>query len=223
MTPTEKLKRVESRISALSRLVDDLKETRKKDQRKIRELIIGRSFRAMMERNAEMVIPFRYIANLTIPDSSTATVRQTIPTTSRGWFFADRITASFRPTAGANAGRYSPLTYADPAIAVAEAGGTTVPDIFEFDWAYSESRTGMERQNDQLTIPGDQLFRRDGDGYMLGGDPWAPKTIITVAVTPRLQLTNAGVCTFVFLGSLCLKTEEEALISWLERKKELGV
>lgn len=233
MTPRDMLEAQTKQIQALNRiatkLTGDLKVLKTKsdaDSKVIRELKIGHSFRAMIERAAEMVVPFHYMTNLTLTANSTTRVRNTIQTSSKGWFFADRVFASFRPTAGANAGEWRPLTHSHPAIAVQDVdggGANPLVDILDFDWEYSENRTNMERQNDQLTIPGDLLARRDNDGYLLGGDPWAPRSTITVGATPRVALTNAGVLTFTFLGSLCLNTDETALQSWVERKQILGV
>jgi len=95
--------------------------------------------------------------------------------------------------------------------------------VIDFNWDYSENRTNMARQNDSLTIPGDLLFRRDGDGFLLGGDPWAPRTTITPAVTPLIPTVEDGIFTFTFLGSLCLNTPETAVQAWLERKSVLGL
>ncbi len=223
-THSRLLKAMQTKLDATAEALSQLKAANELVDRKIQAIKLGGNFRKLMEMVAEMVIPFHYVVNLTLPGLSTARVVQPFQTTSKGWYFADRVHASYRPTAGAQAGQWRPLTHADPTIAAHDASGVgvVVPDVLEFDWEYSESRTNMNRQNDSQTIPGDLLFRRDGDGYLIGGDPWAPRTTISVAATPRVAPTNNGVLVFTFIGSLCLNTPETAVQSWLERRNALG-
>jgi hypothetical protein len=241
MTPKDLLQRQERQIASLTRhsksqaaeigaLKQGFGEVQKKNEelaKKNHELILGSSFRDLMERVAEQVIPFHYIVTLTIEAASTQRVPQPFQTTAKGWFFADRVSASFRPTAGANSGEYQALCSSNPVIAVAKAAEVAVPgtytftNLLEFDWDYSENRTNMNRQNDSQRIPGDLLFRQDNDGYLLGGDPWAPKTTITVAVTPRVAPANDGLMFFTFMGSLCVNAKETAVQAWLQRKSLL--
>lgn len=213
----------EKKIDKILKQIDVLRKQYDVSEKKLKELTLGDSFRRLMERVAEQVIPFHYVVEIPVPAQATQRILQPLQTSTKGWFFADRVFGSFRLTEGDNAGRWWPLTHSDPLVAVTVAAGTPIPDILDFTWEYSENRTNMARQNDSLTIPGDLLFRRDGDGFLLGGDPWAPRTTITPAITPLSAPDNAGVFVFTFLGSLCINTPESAVQSWLERRNVLGV
>lgn len=218
------IKKLGGEVQGLRGEMQGLKAQRDADAQAIQALKLGNSFREVVRRAAEMIIPFHYIVNVVIPGASTQQIVQPITIGADGWFFADRVFASWRPTAGANAGLFMPLANSDPAIAVAAAVPAAVADVLNFVWQYSEDRTQRARQSQGLNIPGDLLYRRDtGYGYLLGGDPWAPATTVTVAVTPTIALANAGILTFTFFGEQCLHTGGDVLDVWVTRKRQLGI
>jgi len=220
----DKLSKLNEQSVKMNEQLTELRCTNEHQAKMIKEIQLGKNFREYVTRAAEYTLPFRYIVEITIT-ATTNRVPQPFPISPKGWFFADRVWASWRPTAGSLTGLWCPLSHSDPVIAVHNASGVgvDVPDVLDFDWEYEDARTNQSRQNESRTIPGDLLFRRDSDGYLLGGDPWAPATSITVAVTPRVAPDNAGVITFTFLGEQCLNTSERQLSQWVERKKLLGL
>jgi hypothetical protein len=129
------------------------------------------------------------------------------------------VFASWRTTEGNYSGRWHPLGSSDPVI----AANAAVADVLDFSWDYQEARTNRSRQNDAQVIPGDLLYRRDNDGYLLGGDPWAPATNVTIGVTPLSAPTNAGIIVFTFLGEQCDGAQQDAMEQWTMLKKTLGL
>lgn len=220
----DRLKKLNERLLKMSEQFTELKCTNEYQAKMIKEIQLGKNFREYVTRAAEFTLPFRYIVEIPLT-ATTNRVPLPFPLSPKGWFFADRVWASWRPTDGALAGIWRPLSHADPVIAVHNASGVgvDVPDVLDFDWEYSDARTNQARQNEARTIPGDLLYRHDSDGYLLGGDPWAPATTITVAVTPRVAPDHAGVITFTFLGEQCMNTSERQLAQWVERKQLLGL
>lgn len=195
-----------------------LRQERDKDARDLRALQLGNSFRDVVRRLAGSVQPFHYIMPVTLT-ASTAQVNLPTVLSADGWFFADRVFASWRPTAGAAAGRFMPLGSSDPTIATSAAPPA---DRLDFVWGYSDDRTSRMRQSQGQFIPGDLLYRQDaGYGYLLGGDAWAPNTTITVTVTPLVVPANAGVLTFTFLGEQCLQTAGTLLDQWVTQVRQL--
>lgn len=218
----EILKRQDEALQKMRIDLDVLRESRKRDEEAIQALKIGGRFRDIVTRAAESIIPYHQIVSITIPAALTAQITQPILTSADGWFFADYVFASFRPTAGAAAGRYMPIGSSDPIIATA---GAPPADRLDFMWGYSEQRTERVRQTQGQMIPGDLLYRNEAKnaGLLLGGDPWAPATTITVTVTPLVAPANAGILSFVFLGEQCLHTGGDLLDAWLTRKRAIGV
>lgn len=213
-----KIKRLEQMLTQVSGDVSGMQGSIHDYQKRIELYKQAMDFRTAVKSVAEAVLPFHQIINVTIT-AATTRVTQVLHTSAAGWFFADRVFGSFRPTAGANAGRWRPIASSDPVVA-SWAGAA---DVLDFTWEYYEDRTNRARQNDARVIPGDLLFRRDGDGLLLGGDPWAPATDITVAITPLVAPDNEGVFTFVFLGEQCINVGTGFLEKWLQAKRDVGL
>lgn len=204
------------RLDRQNKEIKELSERLHASEQAVRDLSFGPDFRKFVKWNAEMVLPFRYIINISL-STDTTRVPGSVQTSPRGWFFADRVQVSFRPSAGDNENLWRPLASSDPTIAADGAVG----DVLNFSWEYFEARTNQARQSESKTIPGDLLFRNDGDGFLLGGDPWSPATTVTVAVTPTIAPDNAGTLTFTFLGEQCLNAPDVLLDDWITRRREL--
>jgi hypothetical protein len=221
-TQHQELKNLGSAFDRLAAKLAATDATIKAQSKLLENLKLGRDFREFIRMAAEYVLPFRYIVELPI-SASTQRIVQPFQTSPEGWFFADRVWASWRPTAGPNANTWRALAHSNPPIAVSDAAGNIVPDVLDFTWEYSEARTNRARQNESRTIPGDLLFRNDGDGFLLNGDPWSPATAVTIAATPLVAPDNPGVLTFTFLGEQCVNTPEVLLSQWVGRKREAGI
>lgn len=162
------------------------------------------SFRQYTERKASITYPFNYIAQIALAAGVTNRIQGNITISQKGWFFADRISASYLPSAGApNANMWGPLARSNPYIAGAGAiAGAEVTNQLNFFLEYYDGRTQQARQN--LPIPGDILYRSDRDGYILpGGDAFGPNSNIAVFITPTVAPTNAGAIYIVFNGIQC--------------------
>ncbi len=208
-----------ARIDALAKMIGGLEKVREGDMKKLREFKLALNFRELVKARSQFSFPFHYIREITLPANSTNRVTATITTSPGGWFFADRVFASYRVTEGVYSGTWRPLAHSDPAIAV----DANVADVIDFTWDYQEARTNRARQNDAQVIPGDLLFRRDSDGYLLGGDPWAPATNVTIGVTPLASPAHAGVIVFTFLGEQCDGAQQDAMEQWSLLKKSMGL
>jgi hypothetical protein len=195
-----------------------IKVAAENSQRRLELYKQASDFRTAVKAVAAQVLPFYNIINIVIP-ATTARQAVVLHTSTAGWYFADRIHVSFYPTAGANANTWRPIAPSDPVVATA-AGAA---DIFNFSLEYFEDRTNRARQNDARLIPGDLFFRRDGDGFLLGGDPWAPGTDITVAITPLVAPDNAGVAVITFLGEQCINVDEGFMAKWMQAKRNVGL
>jgi hypothetical protein len=210
-------KSVLERLDSQNREIKNLQARLQASENAVKELYLGPNFRDFIKWNAEMVLPFRYIIKVDLEDD-TKERTGSISTSPRGWFFADRVQASFYPTAGDNENLWRPLASSNPTIASSGA----VDDVLNFSWGYSEARTNQSRQSESNLVPGDLLYRHDGDGFLLGGDPWSPATVVTVKVTPRIAPDNGGVLTFTFLGEQCVNAPDSLLDDWITRRRELA-
>ena len=162
------------------------------------------SFRQYTEAKASITYPFTYITAIALAAGVTNRIQGNITISQKGWFFADRIFASYLPSAGVpNANMWGPLARSNPYIAGAGAiAGAEVTNQVNFFLEYYDGRTQQARQN--LPIPGDILYRSDHDGYILpGGDAFGPNANIAVFVTPTVAPTNAGVLYITFNGKQC--------------------
>lgn len=162
------------------------------------------SFRQYTERKASITYPFNYIAQIALAAGVTNRVQANITVSQKGWFFADRVFASYLPSAGApNANMWGPLARSNPYIAGAGAiAGAEVTNQVNFFLEYYDGRTQQGRQN--LPIPGDILYRTDRDGYILpGGDAFGPNANVSVFITPTVAPANAGTLYIVFNGVQC--------------------
>lgn len=162
------------------------------------------TFREKMIEEAEKVIPYTNVIEITLANT-TARTTQSLTVSQEGWFFIDRIYASFRPTAGAQLGRWRPVSSGNATVAGAElqAAGLTV-GLLNFYWEYAEGRAQRTRQN--LPVPGDILYRSDNDGFVAPGlgDGIGPNATVTFHITPSVAPGVAGVCVISLVGIQCL-------------------
>jgi len=160
------------------------------------------TFREATQNKASNTYPFTYVASIPLA-AATTRIQANITISQFGWFFADRIFASWLPGAGALIGMWAPIGRSNPFIA--GAGNIVVPEVADqlnFFLEYSDVRTQQSRQN--LPIPGDLLYRGDGDGYILpGGDGFGPNTTISLYVTPTVAPQHAGTLYVMFNGIQC--------------------
>jgi hypothetical protein len=158
------------------------------------------SFREAKTNNASNAYPFTYVAPIALA-AATTRIQANITISQFGWFFADRIWASWLPAAGAvGANAWGPIGRSNPFIAGAgHIVAGVVANTLNFFLEYSDVRTQQSRQN--LPIPGDLLYRTDGDGYLLpGGDAFGPNASISLLITPTVAPANAGVLYVCFNG-----------------------
>lgn len=163
------------------------------------------SFREYTQNRAANTYPFTYVAVVALPAASVARVQVAITISQFGWFFADRIFASWLPSAGAGTlNMWAPIGRSNPVIAGAGhiAAGIVVANTLNFFLEYADTRTQQARQN--APIPGDLLYRCDNDGYTLpGGDAFAPNTAVSLIITPTVAPANAGTLYVCFNGVQC--------------------
>jgi hypothetical protein len=161
------------------------------------------SFRRSVQNKASNTYPFTYVASIPLA-AATTRVQANLTISQFGWFFADRIFASWLPSAGVGTlNMWAPIGRSNPFIA--GAGAIVVPEVqnqLNFFLEYADIRTQQSRQN--LPIPGDLLYRGDGDGYLLpGGDGFGPNTTVSLFVTPTVAPQNAGTLYICFNGVQC--------------------
>jgi len=163
------------------------------------------TFREKMIRQAEWSVPRFYSILWNIAQGDTARVPGTVNIDQDGWFFLDRIWATYRVTAGNDIGRFRGCSSGHPAIVASTANALAEPiEIFDFLWEYQEQRGGRNRQN--FALPGDLLYRTDRDGYVPGGDAFGPATTVQFQVTPTRAAEQTGVLQIVLEGVQCLDT-----------------
>ena len=152
---------------------------------------------------AEHVVPFFYIVDIAFATGATARTPGVINIDQDGYFLADRYYGAWRPTTGANAGEFKPISSGNPFVAGTElTAAANVPDKMDFVWEIVEGSSQRARQN--APIPGDILYRQDSDGYLTEPDVYPPSSTITVIITPTQAVDNAGIFSFVVQGRQCL-------------------
>lgn len=162
------------------------------------------SFREYTTNKAANAYPFTYVSPIALPAASTARVQAQITISQFGWFFADKIFASWLPSAGAGTlNMWAPIGRSNPYVAGAgHIVAGVVANTLNFFLEYTDVRTQQNRQN--LPIPGDLLYRGDSDGYILpGGDAYGPNTTINLYITPTVAPANAGTLYVCFNGVQC--------------------
>jgi hypothetical protein len=175
------------------------------------DMLEGRqlSFRQYMTQKSAKAIPFNYRVDVALTTGSTARTTNTTNISQDGWFFLDRIYASWLPSTGGDANRWQPISAGHPEIAAGEAvSGGNIATVLNFFFEWSDGRAERNRQSDP--IPSDLLYRTDGDG-LLGpeGDQFGPNSTVTFAVTPTLAPTVDGTLYFTLQGVQCLDVLKE--------------
>jgi len=155
------------------------------------------NFRETKKNEAAFYYPKWYAVDATVTSASTAQQSVTVTVTSEGWFFIDRIYATWRET---SANHYRAISSGG---AMSDVAVGDLENEIDFTWEYIDGRTNRSRMNQQ--IPGDILFRFDRDGYTIpDGDPIAPTMQIQVNFTPLHVTGINGILTFVFAGMQCI-------------------
>lgn len=161
------------------------------------------SFRDEQMAKAAAVIPFYYVISIALTSTTTNRTPGSVNISQSGWFFLDRIYASWIPSAGAEANTWQPIASSNPFIAgSAEVAGAAVGTTINFFFEISEGRAQRNRQN--VPIPGDILFRGDADGFPAGGDAYGPNSTVFINVTPTVAPGQNGTLYFTLSGMHCL-------------------
>jgi hypothetical protein len=155
---------------------------------------------------AEKIVAFTYNLDIVLATGSTGRQGGTVLVNQEGYFLLDRVYASYRMTAGGNAGRFRPISSDDPTIAVGAAG---VADELDFLWEMSDGTAQRLRQENPT--PGAILFRRDQDGKYREPDVFPPGTTINLFVTPLVAPSAANVFTFSLVGRQCLNVLQDGI------------
>ncbi len=166
-------------------------------RRTFKEDIIARSHRS---------INFWYVQEITIAVGSTQRQPLVFTTDAKGWFFTERIWASYRPTGGgAMVNRWACLSNDNPMVVGLQGAAPPVTTGIDFYWEYSEGSTQMQRQT--MPIPGGLLYRSDMDGIVPGSDGWAPSTTVMFHITPIIGPAQTGVFNLTVGGTQCINIE----------------
>jgi len=162
------------------------------------------SFREKMIREAAWTVPRHYSILFEFDQNDSDRVTDSVTVDQEGWFFCDRIWATWRPTAGDDSGRFGGISSGHPYIVGSTAGAAAEPvNLIDFLWEYQEGRSQRTRQN--LAIPSDVLYRTDLDGFPPGGDSFGPNTTVQFAITPTRVIPVDGILQIVLSGVQCLK------------------
>lgn len=190
------LRQQNDRISELERA---LKETRR-EQGYV-------SFKEKTIRESLKTTANFYVWEINFTALATQRTQVTIQTDPRGYFFAERIFASWRPTAGALAGRWQSVSSDHPMImgGQVENGAVGLPAPWpgiDFYWEYAEGAANLMRMN--APVPGTILYRGDMDGCIPGSDGWQPSSSVTFFITPiGTGPAVAGVFNICVIGQQC--------------------
>lgn len=158
------------------------------------------SFKEKTIREALKATPGWYTNEVAI--AATQRTPITINTDSRGWFFAEKVVMSWRPTAGANANTWTGLSGDNPFISGSrQVAGAAVADTVNFYWEYAEGSSQLSRMN--RAVPGGMLYRQDLDGLIPGSDGWPPATSVSTFITMLANPTNAGIFNVTYIGIQC--------------------
>jgi len=166
------------------------------------------TFREKTIREAQWTVPRFYSILWDLTAQDQARVPGTVNIDQEGWFFLDRIWATYRVTAGNDAGRFRGCSSGNAAIVASTANAVAEPiEILDFLWEYQEGRAGRTRQN--FALPGDMLYRTDRDGYSPGGDAFAPDSTVQFHIEPTRAVEQTGVFQMVLEGVQCLHVLEQ--------------
>lgn len=163
------------------------------------------NFREAVMNESITYYPKWYALDLTVTAASTAEISGAFTITADGYFFIDRIYATWRETTG---NTYRAISSGGIAAMTPAA---TLESELDFTWEYLDGRTNQSRMNQQ--IPGDILFRADNDGFTVcGGDPIAPTMQVLVRATPTHVTGIAGILTFIFQGLQTVQESPQVLL-----------
>jgi len=183
---------------------DDL--TRRYD--KLDALLAGRrpTTAELILAGSEKVVAFKYNLDIALTVGSTGRQGGTIQINQEGYFLLDRIYAAYRMTAGANVGRFRPISTDNPPVAV---GAAAIADELDFLWEMSDGTAQRLRQEN--ATPGAILFRQDDDGKYREPDVFPPGTTINLFVTPLVAPASTNIFTFTLEGRQCLNVLQDGI------------
>lgn len=116
-------------------------------------------------------------------------IEQQIDTVGR--FIVDRIRAAWRASSGSDTGKFGHGSSAvNPDL--------TSTNVVDFSYQLVDGRNNNYLQN--ANIPGDLLFRSDGDGFMPGGLVLEGGSHVKIIVQPHRAWPSDGYVVFVFEG-----------------------
>jgi len=177
------------RVTSVEALIDKMKQP---------------TFREKMIQEAAWTVPRHYSILFEFSQNDSARVTDSVVIDQEGWFFCDRIWATWRPTTGNDAGRFGGISSGNPVVLASTAGGAAEPvNLIDFLWEYQEGRSQRTRQN--LPLPSDMLYRTDSDGFPPGGDSFGPNTTVQFAITPTRAIYGDGILQIILSGVQCLK------------------
>ncbi len=149
---------------------------------------------------AGKAIPSMIGQEIVIPAGVTTQQFGTITIAAEGPFVACSLHFAYRPTAGANAGCWRPISEVND---YAMAG--LAQDTIDFYWEYQVS--GSLRNRQDIPVPSALLSRAE-EGYgrwmFHVEDTFNPSATIRMGITPTRNPTNAGRIYFGFHGTYLL-------------------
>lgn len=160
----------------------------------------GGSLVSLPGNYAGKVIPSMIGQEMVIPAGVTTQQFGTITIAAEGPFMACSLHFAFRPTAGANAGCWRPVSSVND---IAMAG--LANDVIDFYWEYQVS--GSLRNRQDIPVPS-SLLTRSEEGYgrwmFHVEDTFNASATIRMGVTPTRNPANAGRMYFGFHGTYIL-------------------
>jgi hypothetical protein len=149
-----------------------------------------------LRREAARVIPYLYNIDVALPAGSTSAVVQSVQIEQSGAFLMYRLQCSWRPTAGANNGKFMPISAAHPAAML--AAQATTADWLSFVFTITEGEAGRLRNKNP--IPGDLIYRCEEGLRLEEPDVFIATSTVEFSVSPLIAPTNPGVLTFTLHG-----------------------
>jgi hypothetical protein len=153
---------------------------------------------------------FWYSVEIPLAQGANSRTPGTFTTSQDGPFVALAVSAAWRETQGAFAGRWIPPSSEQVYIqAIASYNFTSAPrpDVTDFEWEVSDGNSDRNWQD--KPIPSSCLSSNAGQPTLLPAPGvFSTNSTITVAVTPIRPVTAAGILKFTFWGYKALGTPQ---------------
>jgi hypothetical protein len=151
---------------------------------------------------------FFYSVEIPLAQGANSRTPGTFTTSQDGPFVALAVSAAWRETQGAFAGRWIPPSSEQVYIqAIASYNFTSAPrpDVVDFEWEVSDGNSDRNWQD--KPVPSSCLSSNAGQPTLLPAPGvFATNSTITVAITPVRPVTAAGILKFTFWGYKALGT-----------------